>query len=81
MCRRCFFVFIEKIQQLKGRFEENTDHSYLDGDKIGQSMTELHSINQEQTQRLIRAAPAKTCALDLVPTRIVKSAVSTLGPV
>ena len=35
----------------------------------------------EETKQLILSAPAKTCALDPIPTSIIKSAVSTLGPV
>ena len=44
-------------------------------------MTEFQSINLEKAKRLIHAAPSKTCALDPVPTHIVKSVSHTLGPV
>ena len=51
--------FIEKIKGLKARFTINSDHSYLDGEKIEQSMTEFQQITLEKTKRLILAAPSK----------------------
>ena len=73
--------FIEKIERLKARFQENSNHSYLDGQKLEHTMSEFQRINLEKAKRLINAAPSKTCALDPVPTHIVKSVSHTLGPV
>ena len=73
--------FIDKIKVLKSRFVENTEHSHLDASKLGQLLTHLQPITQQKTERLLQSAPSKSCALDPVPTQVVKSVSSTISPV
>ena len=46
-----------------------------------QSLCEFQPITLQKAERLVLSAPSKTCALDPIPTQIVKSVVSTIGPV
>ena len=73
--------FIEKNQRLKTRFVKNSEHNHLDTRQIDQSLTHLQPITKQKAERLILAAPSKTCALDPAPTHIVKSVASTISPV
>ena len=72
--------FIDKIKRLKTRFEENSIYGYLDVQKTMPNLTEFQPISLQKVERLILSAPLKTCALDPVPTKIVKSVASTIGP-
>ena len=72
---------MEKIKILKDRFDKNSAHTTLNGNEVKQTLNAFQPVNLEETERLILSAPSKSCALDPIPTTLVKSLVSPLCPV
>ena len=73
--------FVEKINRLKDRFNDDSDHTTHDGNRIDEKLESFSPIDINYVNKLIQAAPNKTCDLDPVPTSLLKSISGTISPV
>ena len=71
-------VFCDEVDDVRSATAGLGDPSYSDFEGI--HLSQFSIINLDETRRLLMDAPVKFCALDPVPTRLVKDRAGELAP-
>lgn len=74
--------FNSKIANLRSELSNNVPSSLTVDimEHCASSFTEFKTVSTETTRRVVMSAPPKTCALDPLPTSIVKDCINVLLP-
>ena len=73
--------FGEKIDNIRNSFPDITDYNKYDVNFDGKNLSEFKLLSEDDIIDMIKESPNKSCALDPIPTYLLKDCICELAPV
>ena len=79
LCASFSTFFVDKIEKIRSKFRtDNRKPEFIPPPEIKCHLTCFEPATSEEVRKLILTSPTKTCALDPIPTSLLKSCVDVL---